>query len=127
MKDFCITTTVQKDLGSDLKNIITSKDIEPDPLLFINIEAEADEEERMISGDYIDYTEKMLAEVKERPELYSYELVQQITKSKETKLWTEVARALGNKFTAQNLKHYWGTLLKKYKIYVENETECSGR
>lgn len=126
LKDFCTTTTVQKDQGSSLKNVISSKDIEPDPLLFLTIEAEAEDEEKMISGDYTDYTEKMLAEVKQRPELHNYELVQQITKSRETKLWTEVARALGNKFSPLSLKLYWGTLLKKYKIYVENETECSG-
>ena len=59
LKDFCITTTVQKDQGSGLKNVISSKDIEPDPLLFLTIEAEAEDEEKMISGDYIDYTEKL--------------------------------------------------------------------
>ena len=124
LKDFCVNTIVKKEDTEDY--VISAKEMEPEPLLFMTIEQDPDDNEKVISGDYIDYTEKLLEEIKIRPELHNYELVQNISKSKDTKCWLEVAKALENKFTPQNLKNYWGTLLKKYKIYVENEGDCYG-
>lgn len=104
--------SIQKDLQVEATNIIpVSTTISPDHLIF--------EEFKESTGETInfDYTEQFLQHIKEFSILYDQQAEMKKYRSKEA--WKQLADLLGSKFTVGRLRHYWMTLMKKYKMYLE--------
>ena len=109
MRDF----SIQKHLELDATNFIpVPMTISPDHLIF--------EEFKESTGETInfDYTEQFLQHIKGFTVLYDQQAEMRKYRSKEA--WKQLADLLENKFTVGKLRHYWITLLKKYKMYLES-------
>lgn len=105
--------SIQKDPHVEpTTNITTSTTLSPDHLIY--------EEIKDSSGEtaFFDYTDQFLEHIKEFPILYDQNAEMRKYRSKEA--WKQLSDLLGGKFTVGKLRHYWVTLIKKYKMYLEN-------
>lgn len=106
--------SIQKEPNVEHSNsiIAASTNLSPDHLIF--------EEYKDASGEtaFFDYTDQFLERIKEFPVLYDQHAEMRKYRSKEA--WKQLADSLGGKFTVGKLRLYWMTLIKKYKMYLEN-------
>lgn len=109
MREFSIQKDPHVESSS---NMSTSTNLSPDHLIY--------EEYKDSSGEtaFFDYTEQFLERIKEFPILYDQHAEMRKYRSKEA--WKQMADLLGGKFTVGKLRHYWVTLVKKYKMYLKN-------
>jgi Alcohol dehydrogenase transcription factor Myb/SANT-like len=104
--------SIQKDPYVEPSNNVTiPTTLSPDHLIY--------EEFKDSSGEtnYFDYTDQFLERIKEFPVLFDQHAEMRKYRSKEA--WKQLADELGGKFTVGKLRHYWMTLIKKYKMYLE--------
>jgi hypothetical protein len=105
--------SIQKDpLVEATSAVSVSTTLSPDHLLF--------EEFKDSTGEtvFFDYTEQFLLNIKRFPVLFDQHAEMRKYRAKEA--WKQVADSLGSKFTVGRLRHYWMTLVKKYKMYLDN-------
>lgn len=112
MRPFSIKKDPPSSMETSMNDVVVEPDISPDQLLYFEGKDPA------TSGSFIDYTGKFLLLIKNYPALYDEHSAMKKYRSKHA--WKEVAEKLGGKFTVGKLRFYWMTLMKKYKLYLEN-------
>jgi hypothetical protein len=107
--------SIQKDHLEPSNNVTTSTTLSPDHLIHEQYSGE--------ETTFFDYTDQFLERIKEFPVLYDQHAEMRKYRSKEA--WKQIADRLGGKFTVGKLRNYWLTLIKKYKMYLENtHSQC---
>lgn len=107
MRDFSIK---KEKPAESLPNDVAVVDISPEPLLY--------EDNKDPDGStFFDYTEQFLELIKGFPMLYDRNAAMRKYRGKE---WKQIAENLSGKFTVGQLRQYWITLMKKYKLYLEH-------
>ena len=94
-------------------NDVTVADISPEPLIYEE-NKDQDQETHVV----FDYTEQFLELVKHFPVLYDENSEMRKYRSKD--VWKKIAENLSGKFTCGQLRQYWTTLMRKYKLYLEH-------
>lgn len=114
--------SIKKDpnLEAIATDVIVTPDLSPDNLVYEEIK------EGTTHGTtiYTDCTDNFLELVKEFPILYDENAAMRKYRSRDS--WRQIVDLLGGKFTVGKLRQYWTTLMKKYKLYLENPGSLHG-
>lgn len=109
--DFMREFSLKKEILTQKTVMTTPPSVAPDQLLH---EERRDSE----ASTYIDYTFQFIDVVKEYPELYDEHSELRRYRSKDT--WKRISKAMDERFTVGQLRHYWIQLMKKYRVYLDS-------
>lgn len=106
--------SLKKDPNFDTSDtdMIISTNISPDRLCYEEFK------DSSATSVFMDYTDQFLDLVKEFPVLFDENAERRKYRAKEA--WKQISDSLAGRFTVGKLRLYWITLMKKYKLYLEN-------